>query len=318
MLRTILFAVLLGIFTHAEAAPSADAAIALSTPTGQLHGALLLPAASGPVPAVLIVAGSGPTDRNGNNTLAPGANNSLMLLAQALSQAGFATLRYDKRGVAASAAAGPSEAALRFDTYVDDAAAWLRLLRADPRFSSVAVIGHSEGSLIGMLAARQTKAAAFVSIAGPAQGAADVLRQQLAPQLPAELAGDNERILRALERGETDNAVPAPLAALYRPSVQPYMISWFKYVPTRELSTLAAPALIVQGDTDIQVGVAQAQALQQASPAATLLVVPGMNHVLKTVPAQMPQQLASYSDPALPLAPGLSPAIAAFLHQHAK
>ncbi len=239
-------------------------------------------------------------------------------LAQALAEAGIASVRYDKRGIAASALAGPVESALRFDDYVNDATAWLQKMKQDGRFSSVAIIGHSEGSLIAMLAARQAKADAYVSIAGPAAAAGQVLRQQLRPKLNGELATENERILTSLEHGNTADNVPPALNVLYRPSVQPYLISWFKYVPAAELAKLDMPALILQGTTDIQVPVSEAEALKKASPSATLAIVPGMNHVLKMVPADMQQQMMSYSNPALPLAPELRDVLIQFLKANLK
>jgi alpha-beta hydrolase superfamily lysophospholipase len=243
----------------------------------------------------------------------PGHNDSLKLLAEALAQAGFASVRYDKRGIGESRAAAPDEAQLRFDTYVEDAAAWIAKLKADPRFSSVAVIGHSEGALIGMLAAERAGAGAYVSLAGVAEGPGAVLRKQMAGKLPPPLAADNERILASLERGKTVADVPPARAARYRPSVQPYLISWMKYVPIEHLAALHMPVLIVQGSTDIQVDAGQAQALKAASPDAVLAIVPGMNHVLKDVPADPQRQLASYGDPSLPLHPQLAPAIVGFL-----
>jgi pimeloyl-ACP methyl ester carboxylesterase len=212
-------------------ARAADEAIVLETPTGKLAGSLLMPARSGRMPVALIIAGSGPTDRDGNNSLLKGANDSLKMLAQALADGSYASVRYDKRGIGASAAAMWSEADLRFDTYVDDAAAWIDKLAHDPRFSSVVVIGHSEGSLIGMVAARKGKANGFISLAGAGSAAYDVLRRQLAGRLPGELAAANERILTALQHGEKSEPVPPALTALYRPSVQPYLMSYFKYVP---------------------------------------------------------------------------------------
>jgi len=295
----------------AQAAPQ-EQPINLDTPGGSVAGTLALPAA-GKVPVVLIVAGSGPTDRDGNSAMLPGHNDSLKMLAAALADAGFASMRYDKRGIAASRAAAPDESALRFDTYVDDAAAWIAKLKADPRFSQVAVLGHSEGALIGMLAARQAGAAAYVSVAGVAQRPGAVLRRQLAGKLPPDLAAANERILAAIERGETVADVPPPLAAMYRPSVQPYLVSWMRYDPAHELAALRMPVLIVQGTTDIQVGVDQAELLKAAKPDAVLAVIPGMNHVLKAVPLEPQRQQASYGDPAQPLAPQLMPAIVGFL-----
>jgi fermentation-respiration switch protein FrsA (DUF1100 family) len=150
-------------------------------------------------------------------------------------------------------------------------------------------------------------------VAGVAERPGAVLRHQLAGKLPPDLAETNERILSALERGETVAEVPPALAALYRPSVQPYLISWMRYSPTEQIAALKLPVLIVQGTTDIQVDAGQARALQAARPDAKLVIIPGMNHVLKEVPADPQRQLASYGDPALPLAPLLSDAIAGFL-----
>lgn len=298
-------------FAHA-ATDHADVPIALTTDTGQINGSLMLPSHEKKIPVVLIIAGSGPTDRDGNNRLA-GVNNSLKMLATALADAGIASVRYDKRGIGASVTPGVREADLRFDTYVRDAALWVAKLNADQRFSGVAVLGHSEGSLIGMLASKGQPARAFISLSGPAQGASAILRQQLRGKLPGDLAERNEAILVSLEKGQVAQDVPAPLASLYRDSVQPYLISWFKYVPATELKTLTMPTLIVQGDTDIQVGVAEAKALKAAKPDAELVIIEGMNHVLKSVPADHAKQLASYGDPSLPLADGLSASLVRFL-----
>ncbi|MBK1689215.1 alpha/beta fold hydrolase [Rubrivivax gelatinosus] len=291
---------------------AAEEAMQLETPTGAVHGTLLRPD-DAPRPLVaLIVAGSGPTDRDGNNPMA-GRNDSLKRLAQALADAGIASLRYDKRGIAASAAAGSDESALRFDDYVDDAAAWATRLAQDGRFVAVAIVGHSEGATIAALTAAKAPVAGVVSIAGPGEPAAATLRRQLAGRLPPELAERNEALLTALEAGRLVGEVPPALAALYRPSVQPYLISWFRQRPAAAVAALRAPCLIVQGDTDLQVSLADAQALQAAQPACRLVRVAGMNHVLKAVPADRPQQLASYADPALPLAPGLAEALIPFL-----
>jgi alpha-beta hydrolase superfamily lysophospholipase len=237
----------------------------------------------------------------------------LKLLAEGLAGNGIASLRYDKRGVGESAPAGPNEADLRFDTYVGDAAAWVEQLREDPRFSTITIIGHSEGSLIGMLAAGRSEADAFVSIAGIARPAGQVLRDQLRPRLPPELWEESERILAALEGARAADSIPQPLYALYRPSVQPYMISWLRYTPTQEIARLSVPVLIIQGTTDSQVEVAEAEALEQAAPRAELVAIEGMNHVLKSVPADPARQQASYSDPALPVVPELIERISTFI-----
>lgn len=300
----------------ADAAPPPATAVAessatLDTPTGTLHGSLLLPATPGPWPIALIIAGSGPTDRNGNSPLLPGHNDSLKRLADTLASTGIASLRYDKRGIAESRAAGPAESALRFEQYVDDAALWGFQLKTDPRFTDTAIIGHSEGSLIGMLAAAKAKPGAFVSLAGPSQPAADILRGQLRGKLPAALAEKNAAILAHLEQGQAVGDIPPGLQALYRHSVQPYLMSWMRYSPTDAIRRLHMPVLIVQGGSDIQVSTVDAEELHEAQPAARLLLLPGMNHVLKTV---MPDSdpMAGYSSP-LPLDTELARQLPAFL-----
>ena len=290
-----------------------DQPLALATPTGDIHGSLDLPAAAGPVPVALLIAGSGPTDRNGNIAGMPGGNYSHRMLARALADRGVASVRYDKRGIGESAAAAPSEAELRFETYAEDAAAWIRQLSADPRFSTLTVVGHSEGSLIGMLAARQAEADAFISIAGIARRASAVLRDQLRPALPPALWQESERILEHLERGEVTDSVPPALAALYRPSVQPYVISWLQYLPTDEIARLSIPTLVIQGTTDVQVTVDEAEALALARPGAELAIVEGMNHVFKLVSGDVSAQQPSYFDPDLPIVEELVERIAAFI-----
>ena len=299
----------------ASQAHAAETPITLDTPTGQLAGTLELPAGADKPRVALLIAGSGPTDRDGNSSMIPGRNDSLKLLAAGLADAGIATVRYDKRGIGGSHAAGSAESALRFEMFVDDAAAWIARLKADPRFASVAVIGHSEGSLIGMLAARQADAAAFVSIAGIADGASTLMRKQLEGKLPPELEKESERILVSLESGVVVDPVPPALATLFRPSVQPYLISWFKYVPAQRIAELTMPVLVVQGNTDIQVDVVQANRLHGARPGAKLAIIPGMNHVFKHVRAVPELQVASYGDPSLPVSPLLVKSIADFLQQ---
>jgi pimeloyl-ACP methyl ester carboxylesterase len=298
----------------AQAAGAGAEDIALVTPTGTIHGTLLLPDTATPVPVILIIAGSGPTDRDGNSALLTQGNDSLKQLAEALASAGFASVRFDKRGIAESMAAGPQEADLRFEHYVEDATAWLAQLSDDARFSAVAVIGHSEGSLIGMLAVGQS-GIPFISIAGPADDAATVIHRQLQGRLPPELAEANELILISLKEGQAVSDLPAPLASLYRPSVQPYMISWIRYDPSVAIAQLPpqSPCLILQGTTDVQVTWSDAEALHAANPACAMNIIGGMNHIMKAVPDDEQQQIASYSDPSLPLEPKLITAVVEFL-----
>jgi pimeloyl-ACP methyl ester carboxylesterase len=287
-----------------------EEAAVLETESGQIHGTLMIPAGVEKPPVVLIHAGSGPTDRNGNNPVM--TNNSLKMLAEGLAEAGIASLRFDKRGIAESTAAAKSELDLRFETYIEDAAAWIRQLKMDNRFSSVVVLGHSEGSLIGIIAARQAEAAAVVSIAGTGKKAGDVLKEQIAASSPMATPMTSP-IIDSLEAGKLVDEVSPMLAALFRPSVQPYLISWFKYDPQEEIKKLSMPVLIVQGTTDIQVPVAHAELLAQAKPDAKLVVIEGMNHILKEAPEERMANIAAYSMPDRPLQAGLLEAIIDFV-----
>lgn len=316
-MKTLAIGALMSIVAF-SVAPAAEEPEELKTASGTIYGTLLTPDTTARVPVVLIIAGSGPTDRNGNNPMLPGANNSLKMLAEGLASNGIASLRFDKRGIGASKAAMVAEKDLRFDNYVDDAAAWVAKLTSDRRFSRVVIAGHSEGALIGTIVAQKGAAAALVVIAGVSRPADVVLRGQLAGKLPPDLADASEKILAALKGGRTVDDVPKPLFALYRPSVQPYLISWFHYDPAAELAKVRVPVLIIQGTTDIQVSVDDARALAAAQPHARLDIIDGMNHVLKTASGDASKQMASYGDPNLPLASGLVDVIAQFVRRDAE
>jgi uncharacterized protein len=287
--------------------------IYLETSSGRIVGSLLVPDGEELKTVVLIIAGSGPTDRDGNSSLLNGTNDCLKMLAFALSQAGFASVRFDKRGVGDSKNAAPKENELTFDTYVEDVCLWLDLLKNDVRFSKVAVIGHSEGALVGMIAASRSSVAAFVSIAGPARSASFLIRSQLTGKFSSELTLASEVIIASLENGVESENVPHELYNIFRPSVQPYLISWFKLIPQELINSVHANVLIVHGDSDIQVTADEAQELKSAYPNAQLEIISGMNHVLKAVGSDMDMQISSYSDPSLPLARRLVQVIVIFL-----
>lgn len=284
----------------------------LDTGTGELFGSLLLPKSETPVPVVLIISGSGPTDRDGNNPDG-GRNDSLKRLAWVLAKHNIASVRYDKRGVAASLAATPDERNLTLQAYVSDAEAWGRKLKADPRFGQLILLGHSEGALVASLAAPKVDAAAVISLSGSARPVDQVLRQQLSNRLPPPLMLRSNQLLDSLKAGKTDDNVPPPLQVIFRPSVQPYLISLFREDPAAAFARLKMPALIIQGSHDIQVGVEDARLLKAAKPDAELVVIEGMNHVLRIVPNDMKRQLASYKDPNLPLAAELGNQILGFI-----
>ncbi len=279
----------------------------LQTTTGELSGTLTVPILKGTFPVALIIAGSGPTDRNGNN--AQMKNNSLLLLAHELAAQGIASLRYDKRGIGKSASAMISEEQLRFENYVEDAKAWSAQLKTDPRFGKLIVIGHSEGSLVGILACEQ--ADVFVSLAGAGRSIDVILKEQLAVQLKGKkklLRAANEGLSK-LKEGKLVENTPAELFGLFSPSVQPYMMSWMKYDPAVEISKLKIPIVIVQGTTDLQVQVKDAELLHAASVGSRYILIEGMNHIFKMAPSDREKNIETYSKPELPIVQELIRAI---------
>lgn len=238
-------------------------------------------------------------------------------MGDSLAKRGIATLRYDKRGVGASRQAAPDESALRFFDYVNDAAEWIKKFQQDKRFSKIYIAGHSEGSLIGMLAAQRVPVAGFISIAGPAQPADSIIFKQLmaSPMVSAGMVDTMRALFAVLRNGRQIEKVPEGFyQALLRPSVQPYVMSWIKYNPAEEIAKLNVPVLIIQGTTDIQVDTIEAYALAKAKPGSKLFIVKNMNHVLKDMPSRdISDNQLSYVDPGFLLKPELISTITNFI-----
>ena len=284
-----------------------------ATPTGNLGGTLILPTTGKIFKLVIIQAGSGPTNRNGNSGNELKAN-SYRLLAEALSKQNIATLLIDKRGVGKSMGAMKSEASIRFDDYADDLAGWISFIKKDKRIGKIFIAGHSEGSLVGMLAAQKEKVNGYISIAGAGESIDKIITWQYAQQLPKAAVVVDSLFLRMRNKQKIDT-VPPYLMSIFRPSLQPYIVSWMLHDPCAEIKKLTVPILILQGTTDIQVEVKQAEMLKNCKPTATLKIVTGMNHILKEAPIDRAKNIATYSDGTLPIMPGLSDLIAAFVNK---
>jgi pimeloyl-ACP methyl ester carboxylesterase len=266
--------------------------------------------------AALIIAGSGPTDRDGNSALNL-RSNAYRMLAEGLGAAGISTLRYDKRGVGASQAAMKAEQDLRFQTYVDDARAWAHELSLQTGVKRIWLIGHSEGALIAERAAEHNaEVCGLVLVSGAGRKAADILREQLGGSLPEPLRQQAFDALLELERGRPLASPPPQLLGLFRPSVQPYMISWLSLDPAAILAELKQPVFILQGDTDLQVSVQDASRLAAARSDTQLTILNGVNHVLKSAPKERSANIATYNDPNLPLAPGVVDTLVNWIKGH--
>jgi hypothetical protein len=288
----------------------------VETEHGTLYGELEAPEGDGPFPVVVIIPGSGPTDRDGNSPGLPGKNDSLKLLAEGLADNGIASLRYDKRGAGKNMQALVAEEEMRFDQFVEDAVSWVELLNEDDSYTNVGIIGHSQGSLTGTLAAQESEVDAFVSIAGAGNSIDEVLYNQLSEELNGELLNESEHILEQLKEGNEVENVSQELHSVFRPSVQAFTSSWMQYDPADEIAKLDTPTLIVNGDNDLQVSVEEAELLSEAKPEAELLLIESMNHILKEAPEDREGNLQTYGDADLPLADGLMDGIIAFFAEN--
>ncbi len=253
--------------------------------TMALPGTLTLPAKSKHrIPVALIVAGSGPTDRNGNSAGALRAQNNSNLyaiLAWQLANAGIASVRYDKR-VLGDNLQKVDLPSTTIDDFIADAIAGARMLVADRRFSKVLLIGHSEGAELVLQAVnRGTPAAGIVMMSGAGRPILPVLREQISKQLPpAEITKWDSASARYL-RGEDPGDVHPGLRPLLQPTNRHFMQSWVKYDPAAEIAKVKVPVLIIQGGRDIQISESDARALKAAHPAAKLVVIPAANHVFR-------------------------------------
>lgn len=295
-----------------EQTKKAPSNLVLKTPTGNIYGTMTKPEGGAAMPVVLIVPGSGPTDRDGNNPVGITAA-SYRMLSDSLVSHGIAVARYDKRGIGESTPAGINEAKMTFEDMIKDVEGLVRMLKTDNPRSKIFVLGHSEGSLIGMIAAGREKVSGFISVSGIADPADKILYKQIAAQ-SEDLAAKARKIMDSIKKGYTATEIDPLLEGIFRASVQPYIRSWFKYDPEAEIKKLKVPILIIQGTTDIQVGTEEANKLKKAAPTASLKIINGMNHVLKQASSDRTQNIATYSDPSLPLDPSLVSDIVKFVH----
>lgn len=287
--------------------------LTVETERGKIYGELEIPEQSGEAscPMMIIIPGSGPTDRNGN-TLA-GDNNSLKYLAKELAERGVASIRYDKPGAGKNADITIPEEEITFDQFVEDAVAWIDLVEKDGRFNEIGIIGHSQGSLEGILAAQEEEIDVFISLAGVGNSIDKALYNQLEEQLPEDLLKESEEIIAQLKKGQMVDKISPELDGMFHQSVQPFLISWMAYEPTEEIKKLSMPTLIINGTRDLQTPEHEAELLHEASDTSELLLIEKMNHVLKEAPKDREGNVKTYTNPDLPLADGLIEGIAEFL-----
>ena len=304
---TLLFIVLSApVFSQATTAFTKENIAVNSLLNGSLYTPIKAPKKAN---LVILIAGSGPTNRDGNQIGL--TNNSLKLLAEALASNGIAVYSYDKRIFAQMASGKLDESSLTFDDFIEDAIDVIDYFKNQKKYHSITIAGHSEGALIGLVAANGN-ANAYISIAGAGRPIDEVLLEQIGKQAPF-LKEEVEKNLATLKIGNTFELKNQMLASLFRASVQPYMISWIKYHPQNELKKLQIPTLLINGNKDIQVSVQDAQLLQQAKPDAQLRIIPNMNHVFKEIKGDDVENKASYTNPELPICNELTSIITTFI-----
>jgi pimeloyl-ACP methyl ester carboxylesterase len=277
----------------------------------ELGGTLTVPrSAAGKVPVVVIIAGSGPTDRNGNSMMGI-RPNAYAQIAWRLAERGIASLRYDKRVLAATRGT-VDISKLTLEDFAADARAAAESLAKDSRFSRVLLLGHSEGSALALIAARGgPPVAGVISVSGLGRPLPIVLREQLARQFDSTTLVRYDTAMAQYLRGETPKDVPPPLTMLFVPINLTFMRSLMAFDAAAAVRAVRQPVLIVQGATDLQATVADAERLHAARPDAKLVVIPEVNHVLKHITDQTPAgQMATYNDPTIPIAPAVVTAIA--------
>jgi len=303
----------ISVFAQSDAAD--ESPLNLKIPSGNVSGTLSIPKnVSGKIPVVIIVADSGPTDRNGNNEQTGLNGNMYKMLADGFAKSGIASLRYDKRMVGQSKTANKLED-LRFDDYVDDAVGLIEMLNEDQRFSKVVILGHGEGALAAMLAARDQPVKDVISINAPSEQG-DKIMTEIFKTRPQYQQDEFKTWLDSLKKGKTFDNVDLALYPLVSTAKQKYLMSYFRYPPQRVIKVMKVPTLIIQGTTDVQVKVADAEKLKKAKSDATLITIKGMSHIMKEGPADKDANLETYANPTLPLKAELVPDIVDFIKKN--
>ncbi|WP_412986074.1 alpha/beta hydrolase [Pontimicrobium sp. IMCC45349] len=275
-----------------------------------IDGTLLLPNEMETYPLAIIVAGAGPTDRNGNQNFMQ--NNSLKKLAEGLSNNGIATFRYDKR-IVKQIRQGNVSSNIMFDDFVTDAISTLKFFKSKTNFSSIYIIGHSQGSLVGMLCAKEG-VSGFISLAGAGKPIDEVILDQINATAPM-FNEDAKKAFNIIRSGETTTDFPLALSSIFSIDIQPFMSNWMQYNPQSIIQTLEIPVLIINGTKDIQVSTDEADLLHIAKKDSQLVIINNMNHILVPIDGDRLENSKSYNEPHRTLSVELIDKITSFIKQ---
>ena len=276
-----------------------------------IFGMLTLPENEELKTICIIVPGSGPTDMDGNN-VAGLKTNCYKLLAEKLKEGGIASFRYDKRSVGKSIPKNKDEVII-FDTMVNDVVSIIFAIKEMKRFERIYLIGHSEGSLISLLASKAEPVDGIISLSGVGKNAGELLIDQFQKQLATPVVKDAKKIIKSLKKGNIYKGdIPVLLQSLFNPANQSYFISWFKYDPKKEISSIKIPCLILHGGADSQVDSSNSKLLKSGNKTAKFKIIENMTHVLKQIKNSNEEQ-ATYIDPSYPIPQDLIDEILGFI-----
>lgn len=271
-----------------------------------VEGTLLTPKDQNIAPLVILIAGSGPTDRNGNQSFMK--NDMLKKIAESMSNNGIASFRYDKR-IVKQIRNKTIDKDISFDDFVTDAKSVISYFK--PNYKTIVVAGHSQGSLVGLLALEEG-VSGFISLAGAGKPIDEILIEQISKTAPMFLE-DSKRVLTLLKAGKTTTDFPMALSSIFNLDVQGFMSNWMQYNPTEEMKKHNIPTLIINGDKDLQVSVDEANLLYKAAQNGVLLIVEKMNHIMVKIEGEQLENMKSYNDTSLEISPEVEKSMIEFI-----
>ncbi len=310
MKKLIYICLFMSSFMWSQTQKSEETEVNIPSEKVTVKGTLLTPIKVSKPKLVIIIPGSGPTDRNGNQGQIK--TNATKFLAEALAKKGIASYRYDKSAIELSKKKDFKEEDVLFSDFITDAKSVVNYFKKDKRFSKIIISGHSQGSLVGMPEANNVDA--YISLEGAGRPIDAVLIEQIDKQAPF-LTAQTKIVLDSLSQGHIVKNVPLALVSLFRNSVQPFMISWLRYNPQKEIKKIRVPILVVNGTKDIQVSVKDAELLHNANPKSDLLIIENMNHIFKEIKGDITENRQSYTNPKLPIIPSLLDGIVKFINK---
>jgi len=304
-----LFVIFISSVTLAQEKSYTETEISIPTNSVIINGTLLTPLSSEKNPLVILIPGSGPTDRDGNSAMTK--NNSLKLLAEALANKNIATYRFDKSVLSYAKDEKNKIDAITFETFINEAKSIINYFKNTKSYTKIIIAGHSQGSLVGLIAAKNN-ADAFISLEGAGRSLDEVLIEQIELQAPI-LKDETQKILAELKKGNIVEEFNPMLISLFNKQIQPFLISWIKYNPQKEIAKLKIPILIINGSKDIQVKNIDAELLHKAAEKSELFIVKDMNHIFKEINGDLTENMQSYNNPKLPIMTIFSDKISTFV-----